>query len=121
MNHGFTKSFTEHCTLIGLVNVRADLTYQEGLDRMWLRRGRYDFFWPAFQHVGEQPVWKDEIYASRDNDTDPVFGYQEQYAEYRYKPSKITGKFRSNYSQSLDIWHLSQDFGSTPMLKSKLH
>ena len=116
MNHGFTKSFTEHCTLIGLVNVRADLTYQEGLDRMWLRRGRYDFFWPAFQHVGEQPVWKDEIYASADNDTAPVFGYQEQYAEYRYKPSKITGKFRSNYSQSLDIWHLSQDFSGTPNL-----
>jgi len=116
MNHGFTKSFTEHCTLIGLVNVRADLTYQEGLDRMWLRLGRYDFFWPAFQHVGEQPVWKDEIYASADNDTDPVFGYQEQYAEYRYKPSKITGKFRSNYGQSLDIWHLSQDFASTPKL-----
>jgi len=116
MNHGFTKSFTEHCTLIGLVNVRADLTYQEGLDRMWLRRGRYDFFWPAFQHVGEQPVWKDEIYASGDNDTDPVFGYQEQYAEYRYKPSKITGQFRSNYNQSLDIWHLSQDFVSTPKL-----
>jgi len=119
MNHGFTKSFTEHCTLIGLVNVRADLTYQEGLDRMWLRRGRYDFFWPAFQHVGEQPVWKDEIYASADNDNEPVFGYQEQYAEYRYKPSKITGKFRSNYGQSLDIWHLSQDFASTPKLNQQ--
>jgi hypothetical protein len=119
MNHGFTKSFTEHCTLLGLVNVRADLTYQEGLDRMWLRRGRYDFFWPAFQHVGEQPVWSDEIYASSDNDTTPVFGYQEQYAEYRYKPSKITGKFRSNAPDSLDVWHLSQDFASTPRLNQE--
>jgi len=119
MNHGFTKSFTEHCTLLGLVNVRADLTYQEGLDRMWLRRGRYDFFWPAFQHVGEQPVWADEIYASSDNDVAPVFGYQEQYAEYRYKPSKITGKFRSNAPDSLDVWHLSQDFASTPKLNQE--
>ena len=119
MNHGFTKSFTEHCTLIGLVNVRADLTYQEGLDRMWRRRGRYDFFWPAFQHIGEQEVFADEIYASSDNDQNPVFGYQERYAEYRYKPSKITGKFRSNAPDSLDIWHLSQDFASTPLLNEE--
>jgi len=116
MNHGFTKSFTEHCTIIGLVNIRADLTYQEGLDRMWQRRGRYDFFWPAFQHIGEQEVYADEIYASSDNDTNSIFGYQERYADYRYKPSKITGKFRSNAPQSLDIWHLSQDFASTPQL-----
>jgi len=116
MNHGFTKSFTEHCTIIGLVNIRADLTYQEGLDRMWQRRGRYDFFWPAFQHIGEQEVYADEIYASSDNDTNSIFGYQERYADYRYKPSKITGKFRSNAPQSLDIWHLSQDFAATPQL-----
>lgn len=118
MNHGFTKSFTEHCVIIGLVNVRADLTYQEGLDRMWLRKGRYDFFWPAFQHIGEQEVFADEIYASSDNDAAPVFGYQERFAEYRYKPSKITGKFRSNDPQSLDIWHLSQDFEQTPLLNT---
>ncbi|AXL14803.1 major capsid protein [Microviridae sp.] len=118
MNHGFTKSFTEHCTLIGLVNIRADLTYQEGLNRMWRRRGRYDFFWPAFQHIGEQEVYADEIYASSDNDANPIFGYQERYAEYRYKPSVITGKFRSNAPDSLDIWHLSQDFQTTPRLNS---
>ena len=116
MNHGFTKSFTEHCTIIGLVNIRADLTYQDGLDRMYGRRGRYDFFWPAFQHVGEQEVRADEIYASSDNDVNPIFGYQERYAEYRYKPSKITGKFRSKAPDSLDIWHLSQDFDTTPQL-----
>ena len=116
MNHGFTKSFTEHVTIIGLINVRADLTYQEGLNRMWRRRGRYDFFWPAFQHIGEQAVFADEIYASSDNDVNPVFGYQERFAEYRYKPSLITGKFRSNDPQSLDIWHLSQDFSATPLL-----
>ncbi len=115
-NHGFTKSFTEHSTIIGLVNIRADLTYQEGLNRMWRRRGRYDFFWPSFQHIGEQVVWADEIYASSDNDVNPVFGYQERYAEYRYFPSQITGKFRSNAPDSLDIWHLSQDFAGTPKL-----
>lgn len=118
MNHGFTKSFTEHCIILGLCNIRADLTYQEGLERMWKRKGRYDYFWPAFQHIGEQEVYADEIYASSDNDLNPVFGYQERYAEYRYKPSKITGYFRSNSPQSLDIWHLSQDFGGTPNLNS---
>lgn len=114
--HGFTKSFTEHTIIIGLINVRADLTYQEGLNRMWKRIDRYSYFWPSFQHIGEQIVYGDEIYASSDNDLEPVFGYQEKYAEYRYKPSMITGKFCSNYSQSLDIWHLSQDFGATPKL-----
>ena len=118
MNHGFTKSFTEHCYIIGLVNVRADLTYQEGLDKLWTRRGRYDFFWPAFQHVGEQAVFAQEIFANSGTDGD-VFGYQERYAEYRYKPSKITGKFRSNAPDSLDIWHLSQDFETTPVLNQE--
>jgi hypothetical protein len=83
---------------------------------MWRRRGRYDSFWPAFQHIGEQEVFADELYASSDNDANPIFGYQERYAEYRYKPSMITGKFRSNDPQSLDIWHLSQDFAATPRL-----
>ncbi len=115
--HGFTKSFTEHGLLIGLVCVRADLTYQQGLDRMWSRSTRYDFFWPALAHIGEQAVLQQEIFTSGTPATDDlVFGYQERYAEYRYKPSKITGLFRSNHVATLDIWHLSQEFGAAPTL-----
>lgn len=118
--HGFTKSFTEHCVIIGLVNVRADLTYQQGLNRMFSRSTRYDFYWPALAHIGEQAILNKEIYAqgSLAATDENVFGYQERYAEYRYKPSLITGKFRSNDAASLDAWHLSQEFGSLPTLNS---
>jgi len=118
-NHGFTKSFTEHCVLIGLVNVRADLTYQQGTDRMWNRQTRFDFFWPALASIGEQAVLNQEIYTQGDGGggQDPlVFGYQERYAEYRYKPSRITGKFRSDFPETLDAWHLSQEFEELPVL-----
>lgn len=115
-NHGFTKSFTEHCIIIGLVNVRADLTYQQGLPRMWSRSTRYDYYWPALAQIGEQAVLTKEIYADGSANDDLVFGYQERYAEYRYKQSQITGLFRSDAAGSLDSWHLSQDFGSTPAL-----
>jgi hypothetical protein len=115
-NHGFTKSFVEHTIIIGLVNVRADLTYQQGLERMWSRQTRYDFYWPALAHIGEQAVLNKEIYADGTVRDEDVFGYQERYAEYRYKPSKITGKMRSNDAQSLDVWHLSQDFATRPGL-----
>jgi len=118
--HGFVKSFTEHCVIIGLVNVRADLTYQEGLERHWSRQTRYDYYWPTLAHLGEQAILNKEIYidaatisAGTDDD---VFGYQERYAEYRYKPSRITGKLRSNDAASLDAWHLGIEFGSTPTL-----
>jgi len=116
-NHGFTSSFTEHCLIIGLVSVRADLTYQQGLNRMWSRKTRFDFYWPALSHIGEQAVLQKEIFADGipAND-DKVFGYQERYAEYRYKPSQITGEFRSSFAQSLDAWHLSQDFATAPVL-----
>lgn len=115
--HGFNKSFTEHCVLMGLICVYSDLTYQQGLDRMWTRRTRYDFYWPALSHIGEQAVLNREIYYSGDLQVDEeVFGYQERFAEYRYKPSRITGKFRSDVAQSLDAWHLGQDFASTPAL-----
>ncbi len=120
-NHGFTKSFTEHCTIIGLMAVRADLTYQQGLNRMWSRSTRYDFYWPALAHIGEQAVLNKEIYAQGDvNPTDDaaVFGYQERYAEMRYKPSLITGKFRSAAADTLDAWHLSQDFADLPTLSA---
>jgi len=115
--HGFTSSFTEHCLIIGIMSVRADLTYQQGLNRMWSRKTRFDFYWPALSHIGEQAVLQKEIFAtSSDAENEVVFGYQERYAEYRYKPSQITGEFRSNYAQSLDSWHLSQDFANAPVL-----
>lgn len=114
--HGFVKSFTEHGWLIGLVCVRADLTYQEGLNRMWSRETRYDVYWPSFAHIGEQAVLNKEIYLDGSANDELVFGYQERYAEMRYKPSLITGDFRSNDGTSLDPWHLSIEFGSLPTL-----
>ena len=119
--HGFTKSFTEHTILIGLVNVRADITYQQGLNRMWSRRDRFDFYWPALAHIGEQAVLNKEIYlqGSGSEDDDAVFGYQERFGEYRYKPSTIHGAFRSSAAASLDAWHLAQDFQTLPVLNSE--
>ena len=114
--HGFSKSFTEHCVILGLVSVRADLTYQQGLPRMFSRRTRWDFYWPALAHIGEQAVLNKEIYADGSAADEEVFGYQERFAEYRYKPSQITGQFRSNFAQSLDTWHLAQEFASLPAL-----
>ena len=119
--HGFTKSFTEHGVVIGLVSVRADLTYQQGLDREFSYRTRFDMYWPALAHIGEQAVLNQEIYCAGNGASGDqlVFGYQERYAECRYKPSKITGLFRSNVSSgntTIDYWHLSQNFGSLPTL-----
>ncbi len=114
--HGFTKSFTEHGYVIGLVNVRADLTYQQGLERMWSRSDRYDYYFPEFAHLGEQAVLNKEIYVQGTAVDEAVFGYQERWAEMRYKPSRVTGQFRSSASTPLDAWHLSQDFASLPYL-----
>ena len=116
---GFTKSFTEHGVIIGMVNVRADLNYQDGLNRMFSRSTRFDFYWPALSHIGEQSILNKEIYAqgSANLAADAAtFGYQERYAEYRYKPSVITGQFRSNSTTPLDTWHLAQDFTALPVL-----
>lgn len=115
----FNKSFTEFGVIIGLCNVRADLTYQQGIDRMWFRSDVLDFYWPSFAHLGEQAVLNKEIYSQGTAADDEVFGYQERYAEYRYKPSRITGAFRSTYKQSLDVWHLSQKFDSLPTLSDQ--
>lgn len=117
--HGFSKSFVEHGYVFGLVNVRADLTYQQGLNRMWSRQGRFDFYWPVLAHLGEQAVLNKEIYAQGTAEDDKVFGYQERYAEYRYYPGQITGKFRSTDPQPLDSWHLAQKFSSLPTLSSQ--
>lgn len=113
---GFSKAFTEHCIIIGLVNVRADLTYQQGMERMWSRRTRYDHYLPVLANLGEQPVYGREIFCDGTAGDDSVFGYQERWAEYRHKPSKITGAFRSTFAQSLDVWHLSEEFGVRPEL-----
>jgi len=114
--HGFTQSFTEHGVIIGLVSVRADLTYQQGLQRMWSRETRYDFYFPAFATLGEQAVLNKEIYVTGNSTDDDVFGYQERWAEYRYYPSRISGLFRSTAAGTIDGWHLAQKFTSLPTL-----
>ena len=115
---GFHQSFTEHGYVIGLVSVRADLSYQQGLRRMWFKSTRYDFYWPVFSALGEQAVYNREIYA-QGNATDAlVFGYQERWAEYRYNPALITGLFRSTYAAPLDAWHLAQEFSALPTLNN---
>ena len=124
-SHGFTRSFTEHGYIMCIANVRADITYSQGLDRHWTRQTRYDFYWPALATIGEQTVPTIELYCQNPSvdtgstgtpDNEKVFGYQERYAEYRYKNSLITGVFRPNATTSLESWHLSQEFTSLPTL-----
>jgi len=117
-NHGFTYSATEHGVILGLVSVRADLTYQQGLSRMWSRSTRYDFYFPAFATLGEQAVLNKEIYVRGDNNDNSVFGYQERWAEYRYYPSRISGLFRSTAAGTIDAWHLAQRFNTLPTLNN---
>lgn len=113
----FTKSFVEHGYIIGLAVARYDHTYQQGLNRMWNRLDRFDFYWPALANIGEQPVLNKEIFVASDNSTDEgVFGYQEAWADYRYKPSYVTGEMRSAYATSLDSWHLADDYATLPSL-----
>ena len=128
--HGFTYSATEHCIIIALVNFRSDLTYQRGLWREWSYKTREEFYWPQFAHLGEQGILNKEIFAQGSGVTDgegvvddQIWGYQERYAECRYAPSLITGKMRSKVKesdewQSLDNWHLAQDFETLPPLNS---
>lgn len=120
----FTKSFTEHGFVIGVMVARYDHTYQQGLERFWSRKDRFDYYWPVFANIGEQAVKNKEIYAQgpakKDSAgnviDDQVFGYQEAWADYRYKPSRVTGEMRSQYAQSLDVWHLADDYTALPML-----
>jgi len=118
---GWIKSFTEHCVIIGMVCVRADLNYQQQTPRMFTRSTRWDFYWPSLAHIGEQAVLNKEVnHVNGLGDNEDVFGYQERWAEYRYKPSLITGAMRSSASASLDTWHLAQDFGNTrPLLNEE--
>lgn len=116
--HGFSQSFAEHGYIIGLCSVRADLSYQQGLRKLWSRRTRYDFYWPVFANLGEQAVTLRELYCRGTSADDTVFGYQERWAEYRYAPSMITGFMRSTSAGTIDAWHLSQRFTSAPTLNS---
>lgn len=114
----FTKSFTEHGFIMGLAVVRTDQTYQQGIERMWSRKGRYDYYWPVLANIGEQAILNKEIYAQGNTKDEEAFGYQEAWADYRYKPSKVTGLFRSNAAQSLDAWHYAQDYDALPTLST---
>lgn len=115
----FTKSFTEHGYIIGLAAIRTVNTYQQGIERMWSKKSRFDFYWPALANIGEQPIYNKEIYAQGTDTDNEVFGYQEAWADYRYKPSRVSGAFRSNYAQSLDSWHYATYFEEQPYLSSK--
>lgn len=114
----FTKSFTEHGFIMGLAVVRTDQTYQQGIERMWSRKGRYDYYWPVLANIGEQAILNKEIYAQGGAKDNEAFGYQEAWADYRYKPNKVTGLFRSNAKQSLDAWHYAQDYDALPTLST---
>ncbi len=117
-SHGFTKSFVEHGVLIGLANVRGDITYGQGLERYWDKSTRYDFYYPVLSNIGEQSVLNREIWFQNAGDDDLVFGYQERYAEYRYKPSRLSGKMRVDHGTTLAAFHLSEDFAALPTLGS---
>lgn len=112
----FRKSFVEHGFVIGVMVARYDHTYQQGLERFWSRSDRFDYYWPVFANLGEQAVKNREIYAQGTAQDDEVFGYQEAWADYRYKPSHVTGEMRSQYAQSLDVWHLADKYASLPKL-----
>jgi len=118
-NIGFSKSFVEHGYVIGLVQARGDITYQQGLKKLWSRQTKHDFFWPKLQELGEQAVLMQEIRATGVNGEDStVWGYQERYAEYKYSPSEIRGQFRSTFTTPLDVWHLAEEFETAPALNN---
>lgn len=112
MNH----SFVEHGFLFGLLSCRQDLTYQQGLDKIWSRQTRYDYYWPALSHLGEQQILNQELFYKQSSGDTETWGYQERYAEYRYTQGRICGLFRSEATAPLDVWHLAQDFTDLPLL-----
>lgn len=115
----FRKSFVEHGFVIGLMVARYDHTYQQGLERFWSRRDRFDYYWPVFANIGEQAVLNKEIFAQGTDVDDEVFGYQEAWADYRFKPSHVTGEMRSQSSQTLDSWHLADNYSQLPSLSDE--
>mgnify|MGYP003252395888 CR=1 FL=1 len=115
--HGdFIKSFVEHGFVIGIMVARYDHTYQQGLERFWSRRDRLDYYFPVFANIGEQPILNKEIYAQGTEQDNEVFGYQEAWADYRYKPSRVAGEMRSKAPTSLDVWHLADEYTQLPKL-----
>lgn len=116
VHHDVKKSFVEHGFIIGVMVARYEHTYQQGLERFWSRKDRMDYYWPVFANLGEQAVLNKEIYAQGSAKDDEVFGYQEAWYDYRYKPNHVTGEMRSSAAQSLDIWHLADDYNSLPAL-----
>lgn len=115
----FTKSFVEHGYILGLAVIRPVHTYQYGVEPMWLRKKRTDFYMPVFASIGEQPILNSFIYLSTNQtQNNEVFGYQEAWADYRYKPNRVSGAFRSNYAQSLDVWHYADKYSSLPTLSA---
>ena len=116
LSSSFTKSFVEHGFVIGVCCLRTEHSYQQGIERMWSRKGRYDYYWPVLANIGEQAVLNKEIFAQGSDEDSEVFGYQEAWAEYRYKPNRVSGAFRSNYAQSLDVWHYADYYSSLPSL-----
>lgn len=112
----FRQSFTEHGFVIGVMVARYDHTYQQGIERFWSRKTRFDYYWPVLANIGEQAVLNKEIYAQGTDEDDEVFGYQEAWGDYRYKPNRVTGEMRSQYAQSLDVWHLGDDYSKLPSL-----
>ncbi|UPW41973.1 major capsid protein [Dipodfec virus RodF1_52] len=112
----FTKSFVEHGFIIGLMVARYKHSYQQGIERFWSRTGRFDYYWPVFANLGEMAIKNKEIYAQGTDEDDEVFGYQEAWADYRYRPSRVTGEMRSVYEQTLDSWHLADYYKSLPAL-----
>lgn len=115
-NHSFVKSFKEHCIVMGIVCVRADQTYQTGLQKKFRRSTKWDFFWPTLAHLGEQAVLSGELWADASANDDLVFGYQERWAEYRFRQSELSGKMRSYVASPLDVWHLAQEYAARPTL-----
>lgn len=116
---GFSYAATEHGVVLGYINIRADVTYQQGIERHWFQQDRFDFYYPVLANIGEQAVLSKEIYFDGTSADEDVFGYQEAWSELRYKPSRIAGMFRSNHTTSLDVYHLSDEFGSRPVLNDE--
>lgn len=116
---GFTKGFVEHGFVIGVLCVRQHHTYQQGLEKFWTRTKRTDFYDPVFANIGEQPIYQSELFFGNDKSVDntkTVFGYQEAWADYRYKPSRVSGELRSTATNSMDIWHLGDNYANAPIL-----
>lgn len=119
MENSFTKSFQEHGYVIGVCCIRNDNTYQQGIEKLWSRTEKFDFYWPEFAHLGEQAILNKEIYAQATEDDEKAFGYQEAYSEYRMTPNRVCGAFRSNATQTLDAWHYADNYSKLPTLSQE--